>query len=176
VKIQWAKLAGQLGIAYCALGLLLVFLGWNGAATYDRVPAQIPYVISGGLAGLCLVVIGAAVLSVQNAKADRAALQAGLGEVRDALERLSGTAGAGPAAAPAPSAAAAAGTSGGGESAMVVAGPTAYHRPTCRLVEGQSALTHMTSDAAVAAGLSPCRACAPDDSASLGPTATASTL
>jgi hypothetical protein len=171
VKIQWAKLAGQLGIAYCAVGLLLVFLGWNGAATYDRVPAQIPYVISGGLAGLCLVVIGAAVLSVQNAKADRAALQASLGEVREALERLSGAA-ARPAAGTAPAGAAV----GSGDAGMVVAGPTAYHRPTCRLVEGQSALTTMSTEAAVSAGLTPCRACAPEESAGLGTSATATTL
>jgi len=57
-SVRVGDLAGQLGIAYCLAGLFLVFLGWNGAATYDRVSAQLPYLISGGVAGLCLVVIG----------------------------------------------------------------------------------------------------------------------
>ena len=41
---QWAKLGGVLGIVYCIAGFFLIFLGWNGAASNDRVPAQIPYV------------------------------------------------------------------------------------------------------------------------------------
>ena len=49
---RWSKLGGLLGIAYCIAGFFLIFLGWNGAASNDREPAQIPYVISGGIAGL----------------------------------------------------------------------------------------------------------------------------
>ncbi|MEX2292228.1 MAG: hypothetical protein WD691_00450 [Acidimicrobiales bacterium] len=86
-KVIWSRLGGQLGVGLCALGFLLVFLGWNGAASVDRLPSQFPYLISGGIAGLCFVVLGVGMLVVQNQRADRAALQATLRELQEALER-----------------------------------------------------------------------------------------
>jgi hypothetical protein len=83
----WSRLGGQLGVGLCALGFLLVFLGWNGAASVDRIQSQFPYLISGGIAGLCFVVLGVGMIIVQNQRADRAALQATLRELKDALER-----------------------------------------------------------------------------------------
>lgn len=81
----WARLGGQLGVSLCALGFLLVFLGWNGAASSDRLPSQFPYLISGGVAGLCFVVLGVGMIVVQNQRTDRAALQATLRELQDSL-------------------------------------------------------------------------------------------
>lgn len=86
-KLIWSRMGGQLGVGLCAFGFLLVFLGWNGAASVDRVPSQFPYLISGGVAGLCFVVLGVGMLVVQNQRADRAALQATLRELQEALER-----------------------------------------------------------------------------------------
>jgi hypothetical protein len=155
MRIQWGKLGGLLGLAYCLAGLFLIFLGWNGAASYDREPAQIPYLVSGGLGGLALVIIGASLLIVQSQREDRAALQASVEELRDALERAGGAvAGTGLSTA----AAAASSAEATGE---VVAGPSAYHRPDCQLVEGQRGLAAMTLAAAVSRGLDPCRVCSP---------------
>jgi hypothetical protein len=158
MKIRWASLGGQLGIGYCLAGVVLVFLGWNGAASYDNVSAQFPYLISGGLAGLALVVVGAALLVSQSNRADRAALQGTIDELREAVERMAAAAGAGTsvAGAGASGARALAGTT------MVVAGPSAYHRPTCRVLEGQLEVVTMSQADAAASGRSPCRACAPD--------------
>ncbi len=86
-KVLWSRLGGQLGVGLCALGFLLVFLGWNGAASVDRVPSQFPYLLSGGVAGLCFVVLGVGMIVVQNQRADRAALQATLRELQESLER-----------------------------------------------------------------------------------------
>ena len=83
----WSRLGGQLGVGLCALGFLIVFLGWNGAASSDRLPSQFPYLLSGGVLGLCFVVLGVGMLVVQNQRADRAALQATLRELQEALER-----------------------------------------------------------------------------------------
>jgi hypothetical protein len=83
----WSRLGGQLGVGLCALGFLLVFLGWNGAASVDRIPSQFPYLISGGVAGLCFVVLGVGMIVVQNQRADRAALQVTLRELQASLER-----------------------------------------------------------------------------------------
>ena len=150
MKIPWSRLASQLGVAYWVAGLVLVFLGWNGAASWNSVPAQVPYLISGGLAGLCLVVIGAAVVIVQNARADRAALQSTLLELQQVLGRVSDGRAAGGADG---------GRTGGTET--VVAGSSSFHRPSCRLVEGQAGLRTMTISAATSEGLTPCRACDP---------------
>lgn len=96
----WSRLGGQLGVGLCLVGFLLVFLGWNGAASVDRVTSQFPYLLSGGVAGLCFVVLGVGMIVVQNQRADRAALQATLREVQEALERAgAATAGDGPRSA-----------------------------------------------------------------------------
>jgi hypothetical protein len=86
-RLVWSRFGGQLGVGLCALGFLLVFLGWNGAASVDRVPSQFPYLLSGGVAGLCFVVLGVGMLVVQNQRADRAALQATLRDLQESLER-----------------------------------------------------------------------------------------
>lgn len=153
MKIRWSQFGGQMGLGLGLLGLLLVFLGWNGAASYDRVPAQFPYLISGGIAGLALVVLGAALLIVQNARQDRAALQQTVAELRVVVERL----------------AAAAASRGNGAGAtrqspvdvpgMVVVGNSSYHRPSCRLLDGRDLLPTLAVDQAEAQGLAPCRVC-----------------
>lgn len=151
MKLRWSQLGGQLGIGVAVVGILLVFLGWNGAASYDRLPAQFPYLISGGIAGLSLVVLGAALIIVQNQRVDRAALQTTVAELRDAIERIGG---AGGSIADDPALMAAAESAG-----MVAAGPTTYHRPSCRLLKGRGALPTMTVADAEDRGLEPCRAC-----------------
>jgi hypothetical protein len=85
MKQFWSDLGGKLGVGLIGGGFLLIFLGWNGAASVDRVPSQFPYLISGGVGGLSLVVVGVGVLVVQNQRADRAELQATLQELRRAL-------------------------------------------------------------------------------------------
>ena len=85
MKQFWSDLGGKLGVGLIGAGFLLLFLGWNGAASVDRVPSQFPYLISGGIGGLSLVVVGVGVLIVQNQRADRAELQATLQELRRAL-------------------------------------------------------------------------------------------
>jgi hypothetical protein len=144
-------------VAYWVAGLVLVFLGWNGAASWNSVAAQVPYLISGGLAGLCLVVIGAAVVIVQNARADRTALQSTLLELQQALGRVAD--GGVPAGAAGGTSVAPGSAGGAGEA--VVAGSSSFHRPSCRLVQGQSGLRTVSISAATSEGLTPCRACDP---------------
>ena len=47
-----------IGSVATSLGLLLVVLGWLGASHTILVFEQIPYLISGGIFGGCLVVVG----------------------------------------------------------------------------------------------------------------------
>jgi hypothetical protein len=139
------RLGGKLGTGICLLGGLLLFLGWNGAASHNDIRKQFPYLISGGLAGLALIIVGAALLVVEVVRAERTAVQASVQELRDAIERL----------APRPPL----------TSDSVVAGTSSYHRPSCRLVEGRDDLDIVLRDEAAALGLSPCRICHPEVSA-----------
>jgi hypothetical protein len=144
MKFRLNKMGGQLGILFCLAGMVLIWTGWNGAASYNDIRQQFPYLLSGGIPGLALVIIGVGVFVLQSARADRVQLEANLIELRKILDRMTGTASGNGAEPP---------------GAMVVAGPNAYHRPGCRLVEGRDGLKSMTEDAARAAGLSPCRTC-----------------
>jgi hypothetical protein len=138
------RLGGKLGIAVALLGFVLIYLGWNGAGSFNDIRQQFPYLISGGIAGLALVVVGAALLVIEAARAERAELQATLLELRDALTEVRG-----PAPSVAPS----------GD--VVIAGASSYHRPTCRLVEGRDDLESLDPTAASERGLNPCRICDP---------------
>ena len=146
MKFRLSKMGGQMGLLFCLVGLILIWIGWNGAASYNDIRQQFPYLISGGIAGLALVVIGVGLMVLQSARADRVQLEANLTELRKILDRMTGSA------------------SGNGSEpsgAMVVAGPSAYHSVGCRLVEGREGLKTMTEEAARAAGLTPCRTCHP---------------
>jgi hypothetical protein len=144
------RLGGKLGIAVSLLGFLLIYLGWNGAGSFNDIRQQFPYLISGGIAGLAFVIIGAALLVIEAARAERAELQVTLLELRDALESVGG--GAGVTTVPLTSA----------QGDVVVAGASSYHRPTCRLVDGRDDLDVLDTAAAEERGLAPCRICTPD--------------
>jgi uncharacterized membrane protein len=144
VKLRWNTFGGKLGLLFCVAGFAVIWAGWNGAASYNDIRKQFPYLISGGIAGLALVVIGVGLMVIQSQRADRVQLEANLTELRSILDRVT--------AGPSP---------GGAEperAGLVVTGPNAYHRPACKLVVGRDLKT-MTAEQATATGLEPCRVC-----------------
>jgi hypothetical protein len=52
-------------VTLMTLGLAFILLGWAGASRSIEVEEQVPYLISGGLLGLALAVIGAVTLFAQ---------------------------------------------------------------------------------------------------------------
>ena len=148
------KLGHQLGVLFCLAGFVLVWVGWNGAASYDSTIRQFPYLISGGVAGLGLIHVGVGLWIVQTQRAERARLEENLAGLNRVLETLvevaafTGGAGAGHGAA-----------NGNG---LVLAGKTAYHRPACRLVQDHPHLSTTTVEMASESGLIPCRTCEPE--------------
>lgn len=145
---QFGKFGGKAGLILAALGLAAIGVGWNGAASQLTLIGQIPYLISGGLIGVSLVILGAAMLVVTGARDDRAALEAKLDLLTDAVLASSG-----PRVAPdAPADA----------SGLVIAGTASYHVPGCRLVDGREETSYLTPDEARAGGLKPCRVCQPE--------------
>ena len=151
MKLRWNSLGGKLGLAFCVAGLALIWAGWNGAASYNDIRKQFPYLLSGGIAGLALVVIGVGLMIIQSQRADRVQLEANLVELRAILERMADVPNSNGAEA---------------EGTLVVAGPNAYHRPNCKLVAGRD-LRRLTPEQAAAAGLAPCRTCSPPVGAEL---------
>lgn len=146
------RLGGQLGVVLCLIGFLAIFFGWNGAASSNYVPAQFPYLISGGITGLAVVCIGSAMLVVQNQRADRARIEAALDRIAAAVERQGSGAGPGLAAA-APSAAALGG--------YVVAGGSSYHQLDCQLAEAREEAHVVPLEDVRTSGLVACRVCRP---------------
>jgi hypothetical protein len=157
-RIRPGAFGGGLGLVVVAAGLLVIGIGWNGAAgaggEINGVPnlsAQLPWLLSGGVLGLGLVVFGAALVIVHNARVDRARLETKFDELVDAFSR--GAAG-GPSGGNVATPSSAAG--------IYAAGGTSYHRPDCRLVSGRSDVNYVTGAEVADRGLSACRVCKPD--------------
>lgn len=154
------KLGHQLGLLFCIAGGVLVWVGWNGAASYDDSSRQFPYLISGGIAGLCLINVGVGLWIVQSQRSERTRLEdnlAGLTRVLETLVEVTGLAAAANGAAA--GAVEGVGSTGNG---LVLAGTTAYHRPACQLVQDHPRLRTMTAGMAAESGLAPCRTCEPE--------------
>lgn len=139
------RLGGQLGVLLALLGFLIMFFGWNGAASSNFVPAQFPFLISGGLVGLGVVVLGSSLILVQNQRADSARLEAALERVALAVERQGGGATAGQ----------------GSLAGYVLAGTTSYHQPDCTLPEARTETRMVPLNDVPGSNLEACRVCRP---------------
>jgi hypothetical protein len=83
-----------IGLGVAAAGFALIAFSWGKVAALLDVSLQLPYIVSGGLTGLALVMVGMATVSVAARRQDAAArarevegLQAVLRELHEALER-----------------------------------------------------------------------------------------
>lgn len=131
------------GSLLAPLGVLLISLGWLGSAHTPVVQEQISYLISGGLLGVSLVVLGGFLYFSHWQTQQVRVTQAQTGQVVDALrtlqesvDRLSASFDLKPA---------------------LVATPegTISHLPTCSVVRGRSDLHTVNGE------LSPCKICQP---------------
>lgn len=134
------------------LGVLLIVLGWVGASRTPLVFEQTPYLISGGLLGLGLVIGGGFIyfgywqsLRIQDSRQQSRDLAAAVSR----LETLLGSAGVG---------------AGGRVAAAYVATPSGsiFHRPDCTVVAGRDDLTSVDP---ATTKLDSCRICSPLDNA-----------
>jgi hypothetical protein len=154
-RLRPGAFGGGLGLVVVAVGLLVIGIGWNGAAgaggEINGIPtlsAQLPWLLSGGILGLGLVVFGAALVIVHNARVDRARLESKLDELVEAVGRGGGSS----SAVITPSSAA----------DIYAAGGASYHRPDCRLVTGRGDVAYVTGAEVAARELKACRVCRPE--------------
>ncbi|MEA2498541.1 MAG: hypothetical protein QOH26_946 [Actinomycetota bacterium] len=159
---MWQSLAGDvdrrvrlgriLGLTFIAGGFVVLYFGWNGAASRNFVQGQFPYLLSGGFTGLSLVVTGSTLLLIASSRAERQVMTDKFDELSLLLGRTLNRMQVSPN-----------GSSDGQE--QVIAGTTVYHRAGCKILEGKTNLTTLSIEQAVAEGLEACRACEPPGSA-----------
>lgn len=82
------RMMTYVGIALAGVGFGLIALAWDGAASYDYVPAQLPYLISGGLTGIGLIVVGVTVIAVQRMRQEGAERAAELDQLLASIATL----------------------------------------------------------------------------------------
>jgi len=159
---MWSSLFGEAdrrvrmgrltGFVFMTAGVVMIALAWNGAASRNFVEGQFPYLLSGGVMGLALVIIGATLLFLSTIRAERELMTNRFDEMIRLLgrnlNRLSISANG----------------SGGGVNGQVVAGETVFHRADCKVLQGKDGLSTVTVEQAEAEGLEPCRVCAPPHS------------
>lgn len=76
------------GVGLAAVGFVLIGLGWDGASSFDFVQGQFPYLLSGGIGGLGLIVVGVMVLVIHTLRLDAERRSQELGELRANVEEL----------------------------------------------------------------------------------------
>lgn len=162
----WSAVRPALGWALAGAGGLLIVLGWFGVSGAVLPSRQLPYLVSGGLGGLGLVVVGAVLLAGQDvrrelARLDRleervAELVALLTEPGAGSEAAESGGGAGPAVAPSqlPS-------PRDGPGFVRAPRGVSLHRADCPLVAGKPDLRPADPADGRAGRLRPCRVCDP---------------
>jgi hypothetical protein len=149
----WSAVRPVLGWILAALGALALFLGWYGVSGESLTSKQLPYLVSGGLTGIALVVIASVFLATEDVRRQLSQVDELRRKVDDLyalfVEEL-----AEPAAAPA------AAPSAPG-SLMALPAGSSYHRSDCALVVGKDAAAGVDARSIRARKLRPCRICEP---------------
>ncbi len=142
------------GAALMAIGVAVILLGWAGASRTPYVFEQMPYVISGGLLGATLAVIGGLLYFAYWMTRTLDESRTAAAKTQETLERIEELLGARGVPATNGSAAKVA------EAAPFVktARGTMFHRPGCTVVAGRDGLIEVSADGD---GFEPCAVCAP---------------
>ncbi len=143
-----AGLAKYLPLMAVIIGFAMVALGWNGAASIDYAQGQLPYLISGGVAGLGFIFLGSAAMVIQALKEGQSNTEEALDELSRHMKRVASSLT----------------FSQNGKVAdaeLVVIGSSSFHLPSCRMVGKKPDLVMVPKDEAESEGFEPCRICEP---------------
>ena len=77
-----------LGIAVSAIGFVLIAFAWGATAGEANVALQMPYLISGGITGLAMVMVGLTIVSVAARRRDAVLREQQTALLADALREL----------------------------------------------------------------------------------------
>jgi hypothetical protein len=180
----WSAVRPVVGWVLAGLGALALFLGWYGVSGQALTAKQIPYLVSGGLTGIGLIILAGVFLATEDVRRQLARLDEVERQVstlyallveevaapRDlVVEHAPSALAPRPRTEAAPARDSADGddsanaADGDGEQGELVALPTgaSYHRSECGLVAGKPTAEPVTLDEAAERGLQPCRVCDP---------------
>ena len=134
--------------ALLGAGIVFVILGWYGAAHTNILTEQIPYLISGGLLGLGLIIVAGVLAAgaVQERSNDELRR-----EIAQALAAIGSRAPDRGVRADA--------FSMNGHHVFVVPGGRSYHQPGCPILEGKEGVKELEASQAVASGYAACKLC-----------------
>ena len=149
---RWAAAAVRpwIGWVFMGIGALLILLGYLGVSREAIVEKQVPYLVSGGIGGVLLCVVGAYFLATEELRRDSGRLD----RLEQMVEELHAALLTRPDA-PQANGHTVAGTA---EVARLVAveGGETFHRDTCPMADGKEVRPVTAAD-----GLRPCPLCEP---------------
>jgi hypothetical protein len=152
----WSAARPYVGWALAALGGIALLLGWYGVSGEALTAKQLPYLVSGGLTGIALVILASVIIATDDVRRqlDRVDdLERKIDELHTLFAVELGTEPAGDGAATAPDQAA----------LLALPSGTSYHRAGCTLVVGKSGADAVDPATIRRRGLRPCRVCDPPD-------------
>lgn len=77
-----------IGLAVVALGLVLIGIAWSGVAREANVSRQVPYLVSGGILGLAVVLIGLTTINIASKRRETALREQQTRLLADAMDQL----------------------------------------------------------------------------------------
>lgn len=161
----------RLGWLLTGLGALAIIIGYLGLSRRVLVAEQLPYLISGGIGGMAMIVIGGVLVATEDVRRDQdriAALEDDVASLRQMVEELH-LALLRPAD-PARSAARVAEhttrfdapvAGGADDDQFAVPGGTTFHQAGCAMLDGKAKVSAVSPATVRRRGLEPCPLCAP---------------
>jgi hypothetical protein len=150
----WSAVRPLLGWVLAGLGALALFLGWYGVSGESLTSKQLPYLVSGGLTGIALVVIASVFLATEDVRRQ-------LSQVDDLRRKVDDLYALFVDELSAPAATAAVATVPATDALVALPAGTSYHRSDCALVTGKAETAAVDARAIRARKLRPCRVCEP---------------
>jgi hypothetical protein len=157
---RWVGRATRPVIGWVLLGVAAIFIlaGWIGVSGTPVVAKQIPYVVSGGIAGVFLAIFGAYFLATEELRKDSGRLDR-LERMVNELHEVLLTRDDAPARAPEVSPVD--GSSANGHAYVGLSGSDTYHRADCAMVASKPNTAKIAPSTIRRRNLSPCPLCEP---------------
>jgi hypothetical protein len=150
------------GWACIAVAGLFVLAGYLGVSREAIVAKQLPYLISGGVGGVVLAIVGAYLLGTEDLRRDAARLDRLERMVAELHSVLLTRPDAPPVGEPAARQVALVGArNGSGDHLYVLSDGEIFHRAGCSMIEGKTSARPVTRSTIRRRGLAPCPMCEP---------------
>ena len=85
---QQGQAAVIVGVVLLVIGGVMITLGWDGAASWDCVQCQFPYLLSASVPGIALIIVGTTVLVLATVRSDAAERAAQLERLNTSIAEL----------------------------------------------------------------------------------------